>query len=114
MMLLLLFIKQPSFSYNSPIKHFWGHVDVQNFFLFWYVKLVLKDCPHLSITTCILSVNRFLSQEKYSVRMLKIAASIEHNRLLVAVNITSLLACRRRPTVKVMLHILSLQEKHAI
>jgi hypothetical protein len=38
-----------SFSYNSQFKCFRTHVDM-DFFVFWYVELVLKFCSHLSVT----------------------------------------------------------------
>jgi hypothetical protein len=42
-----------SIQYSSTINHNLhasGHVLIGYFFLFWYVELVLKVCPHLSVT----------------------------------------------------------------
>jgi hypothetical protein len=43
-----------TFSYNSQIKFFPRHVDVNIFFLFRYLELVLNICPRLAVTLSIL------------------------------------------------------------
>jgi hypothetical protein len=40
---------------KENIKCFRPHVDIDIFFFFWYVELVPKICPHLSVTRCMCS-----------------------------------------------------------
>jgi hypothetical protein len=68
------------------------------FFLFWYVDLVPKVCPHFSVTLYILSIYGFLGQEKNPIRMLRIAACIHHNCLLDARTQASWTFARRPET----------------
>jgi hypothetical protein len=37
----------------TQIKCFWSHFVMDIFFWFWYVELVPKVCPHISVTLCI-------------------------------------------------------------
>jgi hypothetical protein len=59
---LLLASTQYSFSINHKLN-ISGHMLIWIFCLFWYVELVAKVCPHVSVTLCILSIYGFLAQE---------------------------------------------------
>jgi hypothetical protein len=50
---LLLVSTQYSSSSNPQNKCFRMHVDMDIFFLFWYVELVPKFCLHLSVGPCL-------------------------------------------------------------
>jgi hypothetical protein len=44
-----------------------SHMLIRTFFLFWYVQLVPRVCPHLSVTPCIVRIIKYRSGlESYS------------------------------------------------
>jgi hypothetical protein len=40
-----------------------GHMLIWTFFLFWYVELVPRMCPHLSVTPCISYFSQLTSSD---------------------------------------------------